>query len=168
MKSPRSPIILLIILVISIFVARPLAAKAIGDHHSLSSQTYRASGRNGSLTAQVSLTVEPLPPRSHIYALYRMHSDYVPQTGITAINIRVDGREIYVPFSAVADMMDISKMSVRPERGGFVLLLSGGDGSEAYAARLSFNRSRVYRKTLSPTGQSSWTERTDYRVVTVD
>ena len=56
--------------------------------------------------------------------------------------------EVFVPRGAYADLGDIFSAELTTRNGLFVLTLHGGDASEAYIAKLEFNKDRVVRRTL--------------------
>jgi len=56
--------------------------------------------------------------------------------------------EIFVPRGAYADLGEIFSAELTTRDGLFVLTLQGGDASEAYIAKLEFNKDRVVRRTL--------------------
>jgi len=56
--------------------------------------------------------------------------------------------EVFVPRGAYADLGDISNAELTMSNGLFVLTIRGGDASEAYIAKLEFDKDRVIRRTL--------------------
>lgn len=56
--------------------------------------------------------------------------------------------EVFVPRGAYADLGDIFSAELTTSKGLFVLTIRGGDASEAYIAKLEFNKDRVIRRTL--------------------
>lgn len=56
--------------------------------------------------------------------------------------------EVFVPRGAFADLGDIVNAELTTSHGLFVLTLRGGDASEAYIAKLEFDKNRVIRRTL--------------------
>ncbi len=56
--------------------------------------------------------------------------------------------EVFVPRGAYADLGDIFSAELTMSNGLFVLTIRGGDASEAYIAKLEFNKDRVIRRTL--------------------
>lgn len=58
------------------------------------------------------------------------------------------GSEVFVPRGAYADLGDIFSAELTTSNGVTVLTLRGGDASEAYIAKLEFNKDRVIRRSL--------------------
>lgn len=56
--------------------------------------------------------------------------------------------EVFVPRGAYADLGDIFTAELTMSNGLFVLTLKGGDASEAYIAKLEFNKDRVIRRSF--------------------
>lgn len=76
-----------------------------------------------------------------------------PQNGKRPVAIGVDitVREhgLTVPRSAYADLVGPRRVDINVQGSAGVVTIQGGDGAEAYVARLFFDRQRVTRRTLS-------------------
>ncbi len=68
---------------------------------------------------------------------------------LTSQIMLLDGtNEVFVPRGAYADLGDIFTAELTTSNGLSVLTLRGGDASEAYIAKLEFNKDRVIRRSL--------------------
>ena len=75
-------------------------------------------------------------------------SSRVPCVLTSQIKLLAGTNEVFVPRGAYADLGDIFSAELTMSNGIFVLTISGGDASEAYIAKLEFNKDRVIRRTL--------------------
>lgn len=75
-------------------------------------------------------------------------SSRVPCSLTAEIKLFATSREVFVPRSAYADLGDISNAELTTSNRLFVLTIRGGDASEAYIAKIEFNRERVLRRLL--------------------
>lgn len=82
-------------------------------------------------------------PSSH--ELLQLYGDYKKLTIVKDIEIFVDGRESYVPYSVYSSLIDPHVAAVAFEGGEFVLSINGSDGYWGYYARIYFNEEGVYR-----------------------
>jgi hypothetical protein len=64
-------------------------------------------------------------------------------TVVQNLEITVEGKKIFVPRSAFADLLDPRTASIRAQKGDFVLTIAGADGAESYFVRLVFDGTRV-------------------------
>lgn len=62
------------------------------------------------------------------------------------MKILVNERDIFVPVSAYADLGDVLSAEFSTKGGLFVLTVRGGDASESYIVRLSFNKERLLER----------------------
>lgn len=53
-----------------------------------------------------------------------------------------------MPRAAYADLGDISSAELTTNKGQMILTIQGGDASESYIAKLTFNRQRVLERRL--------------------
>lgn len=68
---------------------------------------------------------------------------------LTLISMRTsDGRRIYVPRSAFADLAEVHTAELRDLADGAALLLHGADASESYRAMLRIRGLRVVERTV--------------------
>lgn len=84
---------------------------------------------------------------------------------VRAIKIAVRGKQIFVPRSVYADIVNPRTANVGAENGADVLAIGGGDGAESYTVKINFNSERVTRRRLySSLDESAPTEDTQYRL----
>jgi hypothetical protein len=55
---------------------------------------------------------------------------------------------VFIPRSAYADLGDIETAKLNVSNGRMTLTITGGDASEAYVAKLFFDRQRVLERRL--------------------
>lgn len=72
----------------------------------------------------------------------------VPCSLTEDIQISANGHEVFVPRAAYADLGDISSAELTTNHGRMILTIQGGDASESYIAKLTFNRQRVLERRL--------------------
>jgi hypothetical protein len=97
-------------------------------------------------TATVSFTTVAVPVSSaggQTPSYPQCTGSRVPCSLTERIRITVDGSDVFVPRSAWADLGDISYADLISSHGSFVIVIRGGDASESYVVRLSFNRRGV-------------------------
>lgn len=75
-------------------------------------------------------------------------SSRIPCILTSEIKLLDGASEVFVPRRAYADLGDIFSAELTMSNGLFVLTIRGGDASEAYIAKLEFNKDRVIRRTL--------------------
>ncbi len=88
---------------------------------------------------------------------------------VTELDISVNGKQIFVPHSLIADLAIIDTAEIRLEKENMMLLLEEGDASESYYDKIEFDRDRVKRKLLSADesmAQSELLQDTKYYLVT--
>lgn len=84
---------------------------------------------------------------------------------IEMLTISVNGSNIFVPRSVFTDLFEANKASIKEEKKGFVLILSGADGSESYEIRVYFDKQKVSRRTLSAGENETITQDTHYKLI---
>lgn len=87
----------------------------------------------------------PNSPENHFA---QCTSSRTPCVLTSQIKLLDGASEVFVPRGAYADLGDIFTAELTTSGGLFVLTLRGGDASEAYIAKLEFNKDRVVRRTL--------------------
>lgn len=87
----------------------------------------------------------PSSPEEHFA---QCTSSRTPCVLTSQIKVLDGANEVFVPKGAYADLGDIFTAELTMSKGLFVLTLRGGDASEAYIAKLEFNKDRVIRRTL--------------------
>ncbi len=75
-------------------------------------------------------------------------SSRIPCSLTAQIKLFEGSNEVFVPRVAYADLGDISNVELTMDNGLFVLTIKGGDASEAYIAKLEFNKERVVKRLL--------------------
>lgn len=68
---------------------------------------------------------------------------------ISDVSINVGEKQLFVPTSVFADLIDPIDASVSVKGRQMVLVITGGDGSEGYVVRVYFDATGVHRRTLS-------------------
>jgi hypothetical protein len=71
-----------------------------------------------------------------------------PCSVVDGIEIGVNGKALFVPRSVFSDRADLNGAEIRPDKDGVVLVLSGGDASESYELRITFDAEHVTGRTL--------------------
>lgn len=71
-----------------------------------------------------------------------------PCSVLDEVALKVDGRGVVVPRSAFVDLGDVDKATLATAGNQFVLVLEGGDASEAYIAKVRFGQSRVAERAV--------------------
>jgi hypothetical protein len=80
-----------------------------------------------------------------------------------SLQIMVDDKVIWIPYSSYADLGDMGSLTLQRFRQGYRLTIYGGDASVAYVAKLDFNRRRVLDRVIAPGEDSTQpSERTMY------
>jgi hypothetical protein len=87
----------------------------------------------------------PSSPQEHFA---QCTSSRTPCVLTSQIKLLDGASEVFVPRGAYADLGDIFSAELTMSNGLFVLTLRGGDASEAYIAKLEFNKDRVIRRLL--------------------
>jgi hypothetical protein len=65
------------------------------------------------------------------------------------VDLAVKESVLVVPRSAYADLIGPRRVSIDAQGPAGVVIIQGGDGADAYVARLYFDRQKVTRRTLS-------------------
>ena len=73
-------------------------------------------------------------------------SDTRAVTIVKDVNILIDNQSLNVPRSVFADLVDPREMSIRFEKGAFVLTVWGGDGADSYFVRVYFDMKGITRR----------------------
>jgi hypothetical protein len=68
---------------------------------------------------------------------------------VDAVQIVIDGTSIPVPRSSFCDWSDLTTAKLGVVENHPTLIVSGGDASEAYEAKIQFNTSRVVRRVMA-------------------
>ena len=64
------------------------------------------------------------------------------------INVTLDGRPLFLPRNAYADLGDLTEMSARFAGDDLILTARGGDAAESYIAKLQFDSRRLVVRRL--------------------
>jgi hypothetical protein len=108
-----------------------------------------ASLKGKHLKALFRTTVAPIPNSDSSKQRFAQCTSSRTPCSLTAqIEIFEDGNEVFVPRAAYADLGDISDAELTTSGDRYVLTISGGDASEAYIAKLEFNKERVVKRLL--------------------
>lgn len=94
------------------------------------------------------MVVPKMAPSSPEEHFAQCTSSRTPCVLTSQIKLFDGAREVFVPRGAYADLGDIFSAELTLSNGLFVLTIKGGDASEAYIAKLEFNKDRVIRRTL--------------------
>jgi hypothetical protein len=82
---------------------------------------------------------------------------------VRSLSIKVNGREIFVPHSAFADLVWVAHAELKVAKPISLLTISGGDASESYSAKIEFDQKAVRsRKVYSGEDPGAPTEQTRY------
>lgn len=86
-----------------------------------------------------------------------------PCSMVDYVEIHVGDGELIVPRSVFADLADLSAASIgRRKDGEFVLVLKGGDASEAYEVDVVFDKKMIKRRMLLSSEMGGVMEETIY------
>jgi hypothetical protein len=71
-----------------------------------------------------------------------------PKTFISALEIKVGGKSIFVPISAFADLGNPRTVRIEPckEKNCFVVVVVGGDAATSYSVRLEFKNNLLIKR----------------------
>lgn len=99
----------------------------------------------------VSISVETIePPNSYVYSkAYMWGGDETspPKRIIKAITVLRNGKMIFIPLSAYADIGNPRKIFLEKlPAHGFRLIISGGDAAGSYTAILDFKKNEISRR----------------------
>ena len=90
-----------------------------------------------------------------------------PCSIVDNLEIRVNGKNVFVPKSAYLGLTDAITATISEKNGRYALYLTGGDASEAYKATFNFDDNRVFGRTISPaTAPASPLKETIFNIVT--
>ena len=67
---------------------------------------------------------------------------------VQGVNISMKAKQIFVPRSVFADLLDPREAKIQFEKGVFILTVSGGDGADSYDLRVYFDDKRIIRREL--------------------
>lgn len=70
----------------------------------------------------------------------------LPKTIITAIDVKINGKKVFVPLSAYSDLGNVIYMSFRGTEHGFRIIIEGGTEASGYDAVLEFNKRHIVRR----------------------
>jgi hypothetical protein len=111
--------------------------------------TVTMSANGKMLKALIQTMVVPkTPPNSPERHFAQCTSSRTPCVLTSEIKLLDGANEVFVPRGAYADLGDIFSAELAMGNGIFVLTIRGSDASEAYIAKLEFNKDRVIRRTL--------------------
>lgn len=86
-----------------------------------------------------------------------------PCSIVDRLGITVNGRSLFVPRSAFCDLADLTRAEIKVSDSQAVLVLHGGDASESYIVRITFDSAGVIRRTFSSaTSPALLLQETDY------
>ena len=77
-----------------------------------------------------------------------------PCSPVDHLTISVNGKALYVPPIVLFGLADVNTAELRLTAKAVTLVLTGGDASEAYITRITFDRRHVRRVTWAP-GEAS-------------
>lgn len=69
-----------------------------------------------------------------------------PKTLVSHLTAAIRGQDVFIPLSAFADLGNPHTVEVKMTKLGFDILISGGDASASYHARLAFDKSALVRR----------------------
>jgi len=64
------------------------------------------------------------------------------------ISVEIDGKLVIVPINAYSDLGDINEAHWSINKGNLMLIITGGDASESFIAKLIFNKRRLTERRL--------------------
>jgi hypothetical protein len=86
-----------------------------------------------------------------------------PCSVVDHLEISVDGHPLFVARSVYSDLADLTKASLSDNKaGGYELIMNGGDASESYTVKVTFNASLVGQRTLRNNEAGQVMQRTIY------
>ncbi len=92
------------------------------------------------------------------------HSVY-PCRQVRNISIWVEAKRLFVSRSAFADCADIGTMTISVNGEDIILTLVGGDASEGYTVKITFDTERVKRREVFQSESDSLSDTTTYLTV---
>ena len=82
---------------------------------------------------------------------------------VRSLTIKLNGRELFVPRSAYADLVWVAHAELNTAKPMSLLVISGGDASESYSAKIEFDQAAVRsRKLYANENPGGPTEQTRY------
>jgi hypothetical protein len=72
-----------------------------------------------------------------------------PCSKVERIEININNQGIFIPASVYCNLADLNKLSIKSIGKEYMLILTGGDASEAYMVKIYFNKERVMKKIIS-------------------
>jgi hypothetical protein len=101
----------------------------------------------------------PPPARRTLNCTYSRY----PCSLVDSLVLRVGRHPVSVPRSAFGDLSDVSEAKLaQTARGRFTLTMTGGDASESYVVKLTFDRERVIDRTVVDSEANAVAEHTVY------
>lgn len=91
---------------------------------------------------------KPADPRPAVIESNCTYSKF-PCSLVDGLTIHVNGNALFVPRSVFADLADLNTVDVKPAGKVWDLTISGGDGSEGFIVRITFDTEQVVRRTLA-------------------
>lgn len=70
---------------------------------------------------------------------------------ITVLNVEINGKKVFVPFSSYGDLAHPRLIGISTESDGFVISITGGVEAPSYNAELFFSGEGIKSKTVSST-----------------
>lgn len=109
--------------------------------------THVTLGASDSVTATIEVTgVTKDYPYSKAYT-WGGDEDSPPKRIIKDVSVMRNGRSIYIPLSAYADLGDPSQILLEKlSSKRFRLVINGGDAAGSYSAMLDFSGNKIYSK----------------------
>jgi hypothetical protein len=147
------------------FVARDVFAQTVVKAKVAESSDSLVNAGLNSRVVKATLHCVPVPPGSPVYPSGDDDPDHI-FTVVQSLELSVGTTSVWVPRAAFADLLDPQEVSLRFEKGDFILRLAGGDASESYFVDLYFGataaKQRLVYSSLVPTTP---TEVSTYRTV---
>jgi hypothetical protein len=112
-------------------------------------------------THEVDIGEEPSENRRYLIKTNCTYTRY-PCSIVDYIDISVNGKPLYVSRSVFSDLADLNKAEIRADKDSATLILDGGDASEGYVLKVSFNAKRVKSRTLIAGEFDAVVEKTTY------
>lgn len=120
------------------------------------------SAQNGKLVAVVRIASVPVGPGSALQSQWSEPGALAPRRQIGRLRIKVSGRDLILPLSAMMDLFEADTARLKPDRSGFVLEVRGGDGHLSYMARIRFDANRVLERRINGGEGGELWEQTTY------
>lgn len=120
------------------------------------------SAQNGKLVAMVRIASVPVGPGAALQSQWSERGTLAPRSQIGSLRIKVSGRDLVVPLSAMMDVFEAHTARLKPDRSGFVLEVGGGDGHVGYLARIRFDANRVLERRINGGEGGELWEQTTY------